>query len=315
MSEQTVNNNFDDFMSNINDHHPVQTVRDEDINFASAGNNEFGSSQNQTQPKNQQFLINDFDDFVQPSHSDVAAKGHSHGGDFDEHKYVSSKTADLLGDFLERERGDPPAIPKFDVKAEINVYDDDDFGETPKLSHNSQKLIDNLQQKKKDDFVAIKESSTKEEEEDFRQIQPDYLNPYASTKLESNEKFISTDDLIGLSDNEGKDNAAFEDCNKDDGFTPMSIFVADTIKEPEPVETFVKPVEPVKTEPIVAAAASKPEPPKPASVPAPEPKAVTQEKAKEEPKVESKKKPVEPLEAEKLFKRIGLGESYFVFTR
>uniref|UniRef100_A0A336LVG8 Reticulon-like protein n=1 Tax=Culicoides sonorensis TaxID=179676 RepID=A0A336LVG8_CULSO len=118
--------------------------------------------------------------------------------------HSGQKEADLLGDFLAHERQpmdrpkeSPPAIPTFeafDAQAEINTN----------FENNS---------------VEIKPDTTKDSGDDFGQIQPDYLNPYAAaSKLESNEKFISTDDLIGLSDNEGKAEKenAFEDCNKDE---------------------------------------------------------------------------------------------------
>lgn len=289
MSEQTANHHVDDFITDFSDRHPTQAVRD--LDSASAGDR--GPSQ-QSQPQ-QQFLFSDFDEVVQPPRPEAHHTGGDHFGG-DSHKYASSKTADLLGDFLERERGgDPPAPPTFDVKAEINVTP----APAAPPAEAAQNLIDNLQDK--DNFAATKE-------EDFGPIQPDYLNPYASSKLESNEKFISTDDLIGLSDNEGKD-TAFEDCDKEEDLPPP--FVADSIKEPEPV--FTKPAEPVKTETVAAAAAKveppKPEPAKPEPVKPVEPVKPAAPAKIERPKQEPPKKPVEPLEAEKLFKRFGLGKS------
>lgn len=311
MSEQTVNSHFDDFLTDFDDRQP--SVQSSD------------SSQNQPQ-KNQQFLINDFDDNVgiddfvqqqQPARPTVTSSTvNDFTGDhfIDENKYSSSKTtADLLGDFLDRERGDPSASPTFDVKAEINTApvrpDVPPPMPPPRIAEN-QHFIDNLQN---NETIEVSDANKNNvaDDEDFGQIQPDYLNPYASTKLESNEKFISTDDLIGLSDNEGKDNVEFEDCKKEDE-SPLSAAVADTIKEPEPVvNVFTKPVESVKTEPEVVAKPESvvkpaaPEVAKRPQMPIPEPEPV---KKQEQKKPESKK-PVEPLEAEKLFKRIGLGES------
>lgn len=266
MSNPTANNHhFDDFIADFGDQ--PQTIP-RDVDSASAGNHG---------PSQQQFLVDDFEDKV------VVGKGPQ------EPKFSSNQAADLLGDFLSRERGDPPAPPTFDVKAEIN----------------SQNLIDNLPSQKGG-------GGDIKDDDDFGQIQPDYLNPYASSKLESNEKFISTDDLIGLSDNEGKDNATFEDCDKEDELPKP--FDADAIKEPEPVIAFVKPVEPVKTEIVAAKVEPPPSPPSVKPEPKVEPVKPVEPPPKETPKPAQEtvvKKPVEPLEAEKLFKRFGLGESFF----
>lgn len=193
------------------------------------------------------------------------------------------KDSDLLGDFLAHERqapttvprpkDSPPAIPTFeafDVQVEINNRSEEKHEDEGK------------------DVV----------EEDFGQIQPDYLNPYATVgKLESNEKFISTDDLIGLSDNEGKADKenAFEDCNKDE---------EEEDQQPPQVAKVEQSAPPVKPEPVketpkpVVAPATVAEPPKPKVLPP----------------QSNPKKPVELLEAEKIFMRCGLGKSNFFFS-
>lgn len=189
--------------------------------------------------------------------------------------------ADLLGDFLSHERqapaatiprpkDSPPAIPTFeafDVQAEINAS------------------------------AGKIESHPKEVEEDFGPIQPDYLNPYATAgKLESNEKFISTDDLIGLSDNEGKAEKenAFEDCNKEE-------YDEEVIHAPPVAKVEEKLSHAQKQEPVL--------PPEPANVTT-KPPAAEPSKPKEQPS-QKKEKPVELLEAEKLFIKCGLGKSIF----
>lgn len=218
--------------------------------------------------KNQKNLMDEFEDFDPPmKHQQKAGDFHDFNETFDaKPQPVLKNQAEILGDFLANERQSmprpkhsPPAIPTFetfDIKAEIN-----------------------------EPIPDPKEAKF----EDLGEIQPDYLNPYAS-KLESNEKFISTDDLIGLSDNEGKaeKEIAFEDCTKD---------------EEEEIETIPEPIvskpEPVKVEPPKPVLVQ--EPPKPKVEPIPAPKKSTVEI----------KKSSEPMEAEKIFKRIGLGKSNF----
>lgn len=202
-------------------------------------------------------------------------------------KSSPKKDADLLGDFLVHERQAPlpvpthpreapPAIPTFEafeVEAEINTNNEEKETKVEEAVHDA--------------------------EEDFGQIQPDYLNPYASAgKLESNEKFISTDDLIGLSDNEGKADKehAFEDCNKDeeDEVAPPQVAkVEETFKHapiPEPVKEAAKAAS-VPVSQVVE--------------PTPAPKALPPQKNPE--------KPVQLLEAEKIFMRCGLGKLNFIF--
>lgn len=195
-------------------------------------------------------------------------------------KSSPKKDSDLLGDFLAHERQQPPAPPAhprdpppaiptfeaFDVQAEINTKPHQE------------------------------PSKVEEVEEDFGQIQPDYLNPYATAgKLESNEKFISTDDLIGLSDNEGKADKenTFEDCSKEEEEEEVAVTSSQAVKLEE---TF-------KPEPIPEPVKETTRAPAPAPEPAPAPKVVAQQKNPE--------KPVQLLEAEKIFMRCGLGEFKF----
>lgn len=188
-----------------------------DIDSESAGPKSLGHSQ-------QQVINNDFDDFdsFRGSQSQQL-KNLGHQDEVDpfgidgrfNNGGLGPKplSADLLGDFIEKERGGLPTPPKFDVQAEINTTFNGDTKGIP------------------DDAA----------DDDFGHIQPDYLNPYA-TKLESNEKFISTDDLIGLSDNESnkpEKEHAFEDCKETEAVAVKPPVV--TKEEPK--------VEPKKSDP------------------------------------------------------------------
>lgn len=233
-------------------------------------------------------LDTDFNFHQKPKTEGVVGDFHKFDDTFDVKPTTmqsSQKDADLLGDFLSHERqqppvprpkDSPPAIPTFeafDVQAEINTNTD--------YLHDVAKV-------------------DKKEEEDFGQIQPDYLNPYATVgKLESNEKFISTDDLIGLSDNEGKADKenAFEDCNKDDEEEEVVVHPSPPVAKVEQTSKHETIPEPVKETPKPAATA-------PPVVEPPKPKALPPQKNPE--------KPVELLEAEKIFIRCGLGKSCII---
>ncbi|XP_063700987.1 reticulon-1-like [Culicoides brevitarsis] len=239
-----------------------------------------------------------FEDQPPPLDKDFAAfqqkeKAHEVVGDFEKFDDVKASpvkkdSADLLGDFLDHERQAPPPPSVPDVRprdAPPAVPTFEAFEAVPSEA----------------------ESKPVPADEDFGQIQPDYLNPYATaSKLETNEKFISTDDLIGLSDNEGgkadKEHAAFEDCNKDEDDEDDEPMVEVLEEEEEiahqPAVQAAKEVEPVferKPEPLPEPEIVK-ETPKPAPAPKVEP-------PKELP---VQKKPVERIEAEKIFMNCGL---------
>lgn len=255
MTEQSAKNDFINIESYVEQPPPLFEMD----SVESAGPASFGHSQ-----KPPLHSAGDFDDFGTEYQTKSFGVHQNDNDDNDPFGFINNHgssgdttnkalTTDLLGDFIEKERGDPPAPPKFDVQAEINTVNGNNH-DNHDDSNEANQIPDDL-----------------------------YLNPYTSSKLESNEKFISTDDLMELSDNESKPEKekeiAFEDCNKEDEI--------ETVQEIEPIAPEpVKPIEaPVKVEePKVP----KPEPPKPKST-----------------------KNVELLEAEKLFIRFGLGKLQF----
>lgn len=165
--------------------------------------------------------------------------------------------------------------PSSDVDDFLNFHDD--IGES-KLQKSTIPTIE-----KKDEEVISKPTQP-EPEIDFNAIEDDYLNPYASPNLltteKQNEKFISSEDLL----TDFKDPAPEVEAPP----APKPDPVVEAPK-PQPVVEVPKPQPPV-TEPV------KPiqEPPKPKSAPPPAP--VKQSKADDT-----------QIEAEKIFKNIGLG--------
>lgn len=178
--------------------------------------------------------------------------------------------------------------PKVDVDDFLNFHDDLGEGKQPSPAHIPS-------------FEAFEEPKvTKPEPEiDFHALEDDYMNSYAPPNLKGlnepqNERFISSEDLL----------TDFKDPIEIEAPKPVEIpaelpkFVAEppqpVVEQPKPV--VVEQPKPVEVKPPVTAAPPKPveEPIKPKAAPPPAPvKKTTSDDTQ--------------IEAEKLFKDIGLG--------
>lgn len=195
-------------------------------------------------------------------------------------------------DFLSHERSE-----KFDVEKPKAAVDDflnftDDFGDSePKKQEQASPVLLPSFDKFDDKFEDPKKVQP-EPEIDFNAIDDDYVNPYASSTLKAelqNEKFISSEDLL----TDFKDPAP-----------------ADAEDDPEPVVEAPKPAvyEAPKPEPLKRVEIS------PSVVVAEKPPVSEPIKPVEKPKSAPPPAPVKQppsndtqIEAEKIFKSIGLG--------
>lgn len=198
-------------------------------------------------------------------------------------------------DFLSHERAE-----KFDTEKPKAVVDDflnftDDFGHPePKKQEQANPVLLPSFDKFDDKFEEPKKFQP-EPEIDFNAIDDDYINPYASSTLKAephNEKFISSEDL--LTDFKDPAPADAEDDPKPFIEAPKPAVVED----PKPVD---EPLKRVEVLPSVAVAEKppvsepiKPVVEKPKSAPPPAP-------VKQPPSNDTQ------IEAEKIFKSIGLG--------
>lgn len=195
--------------------------------------------------------------------------------------------------FLSHERSEKvdEEKPKAAVDDFLNFTDDLGHSEPKKQEHASPVLLPSFD--KFDDKFEETKKIQPEPEIDFNAIDDDYINPYASSTLKAephNEKFISSEDLL----TDFKDPAP-----------------ADAEDDPKPFVEVPKPAAYEAPEPVV-------EPPKRVEIPV--------ELAAEKPPVSEPIKPVEKpksapppapvkqppsndtqIEAEKIFKSIGLG--------
>lgn len=193
-------------------------------------------------------------------------------------------------DFLSHERAEKSDVekPKVDVDDFLNFHDD--IGEAKEEPENLP-LIPTIE--KKDEKFDETKTTQPEPEIDFHAIEDEYLNPYASTNLQAkgeahNEKFISSEDLL----------TDFKDPIPAPAEVPIAEapkpVEAPIVEAPKPVEV-PKPViveQPPVTEPVKPVV----EPPKPKSAPPPAP-------VKSAPPTSDDTQ----IEAEKIFKSIGLG--------
>jgi hypothetical protein len=181
-------------------------------------------------------------------------------------------------DFLSNERQE---IEKIDAEKPKENFDDflnfhDDIGDV-KPQEDEPTLLPSIE--KYEEKIEEPKVIAPEPEIDFHAVEDEYLNPYASSNLKSfnepaNEKFISSEDLL----------TDFKDPTP----APAEPEIPESVEEPAPKPVLnekppvVEPVQPIQ------------ELPKPKSVPPPAP-------------VKQQTSDDTQIEAEKLFKSIGLG--------
>lgn len=211
-------------------------------------------------------------------------------------------------DFLSHERSDEKIDaekPKPDVDDFLNFHDD--VGESKPRQANPSSVVPKFE-KNDDLFEEPKKSAQPEPEIDFHALDDEYLNPYASSGLKGftetqNEKFISSEDLL----TDFKDPIHHEEPVKHEEpakkekpvKAPSPVPAPEPISEPAPAPVpkveLPKAVAPVEKPPVTEHVKPVEEPSKPKNAPPPAPAVRKSTSADTQ------------IEAEKIFKDIGLG--------
>lgn len=200
---------------------------------------------------------------------------------------MMTTTANLLDDF------DTKPLPKIEGQNKLDDFDDFLSG-TGKSSTTKAATMDFMAAERNDSPVKTAKPSI------YDEIENDYLNPYAS---KSNEKFISSEDLLG----------DFKDADATNNDVPASNFDDDFAEDVLSSQSVPKPIEAevvIKSEPII-------EPQKPIAPPVVISKPTVEAQSKVEevkpivPPVSITKPKEQMISAEEMFYRIGLGKYIF----